>query len=148
MLQITPQQIILLAIQPVDFRKGIDSLAALCKSQLQEDPFSGKLFVFTNRSRRAVKVIVYDGQGFWLCLKRFSQGKLAWWPQPGHPYCQVLASELQTLLYQGCPQQARFSPQWRQLPLTPPVAQLDAHHSSTVTIAQETESSRLCDVAG
>lgn len=78
MLQLTPQQIILLAIQPVDFRKGIDGLAALCQGQLLEDPFSGKLFVFTNRRRRAVKIIVYDGGGFWLCLKRFSKGKLAW----------------------------------------------------------------------
>ncbi len=138
MLQITPQQIILLAIQPVDFRKGIESLAAVCKSQLQEDPFSGKLFVFTNRSRRAVKIIVYDGQGFWLCLKRFSSGKLAWWPQPGDHYCQVLASELQILLYQGCPQQANFSPQWRRLHAVklPSVTQVSSEYNSRATTSQ------------
>lgn len=138
MIQVTPQQIILLAVQPVDFRKGIESLAAVCKSQLQEDPFSGKLFVFTNRSRCAVKVIVYDGQGFWLCLKRFSSGKLAWWPQPGNSYCQVLASELQTLLYQGCPQQANFSPQWRGLHAVklPPVVQRGSPDNSTATISR------------
>lgn len=80
MLQITPQQTIFIAINPVDFRKGIDGLAALCRSQLNHDPFSGALFVFTNRQRTAVKIIVYDGQGFWLCMKRFSQGKLAGGP--------------------------------------------------------------------
>jgi transposase len=138
MLQITPQQIILLAVQPVDFRKGIESLAAICQSELQEDPFSGKLFVFTNRSRRAVKVIVYDGGGFWLCLKRFSQGRLAWWPQAGDRYCKVLASELQILLYQGCPQQARFSPQWRPLhPSKPPGLPVGGSvYNSKATISQ------------
>ena len=137
MLQITPQQIILLAVKPVDFRKGIESLAAVCQSQLQEDPFSGKLFVFTNRSRRAVKIIVYDGQGFWLCLKRFSQGKLAWWPQPGESYCEVLANELQILLYQGYPQKAHCSPQWRRLhPIKPPSgAVVDSGDKSKATIA-------------
>jgi len=85
MLQITPQQTIFVAIKPVDFRKGIDGLAALCRSQLNHDPFSGALFVFTNRQRTAVKIIVYDGQGFWLCMKRFSQGKLAWWPTANTP---------------------------------------------------------------
>jgi transposase len=51
MLQITPQMRILVAVEAVDFRKGIDSLAELCRSKLHADPFSGCLFVF--RSRRA-----------------------------------------------------------------------------------------------
>lgn len=116
MLQITPHHTIILAVQPVDFRKGIDGLAALCRQQLQQQPFSGVLFVFTNRSRCAVKILVYDGQGFWLILKRFSRGKLAWWPTSAHTLKQVAAQQLQVLLYQGDPSQARLPPDWRPLP--------------------------------
>src|SRR3954462_3715446 len=80
MLQLVPQLRILLAVTPVDFRKGVDSLAALCRDQWQQDPFSGTLYVFRNRAATALKLLVYDGNGFWLCLRRFSSGKLLWWP--------------------------------------------------------------------
>jgi transposase len=116
MLQITPQQTIMVAVQPVDFRKGIDGLAALCRIKLKQDPFSGTLFVFTNRQRTSVKIIVYDGQGYWLCMKRFSQGKLAWWPtESGSCTYELLASQLQILLYQGSPQGAKIPEDWRSL---------------------------------
>ena len=85
MIQITPHQKLLLAIEPCDFRKGIDSLAALCRQPLNQNPFSGHLFVFANRRRTAIKILTYDGQGFWLCMKRFSKGKLAWWPTDNEP---------------------------------------------------------------
>jgi transposase len=52
MVQLVPQLKILLACEPVDFRKGIDSLAALCKWQLDQDPLSGVLFVFRGRGAR------------------------------------------------------------------------------------------------
>ena len=67
MIQLTPQMRILLAVEPADFRKGIDGLAQLCRQRLQDDPLSGALFVFANRRRKALKLLVYDGQGFWLC---------------------------------------------------------------------------------
>jgi len=67
MIQITPQMRILLAVEPADFRKGIDGLAQLCRQRLQADPLSGAMFVFSNRRRKALKILVYDGQGFWLC---------------------------------------------------------------------------------
>jgi transposase len=80
MLQITPQMKILVAVEPADFRKGIDGLVRLCKDSLQEDPFAGAVFVFRNRRGTAIKVLVYDGQGFWLCHKRLSEGRFRWWP--------------------------------------------------------------------
>ena len=67
MIQITPHMRILAAVEPIDFRAGIDALAANCRKHLQADPFSGTLFVFGNRARTAIKVLVYDGQGFWMC---------------------------------------------------------------------------------
>src|SRR5579863_8068953 len=72
MLQITPQMRILVAVESVDFRKGIDSLAELCRAKLNADPFSGCLFVFRSRRATSIKVLVYDGQGFWLATKRLS----------------------------------------------------------------------------
>lgn len=126
MLQITPHHRLLLAIAPADFRKGIDGLAALCRQALEEDPFSGTIFIFTNRPRTSAKVLVYDGQGFWLCQKRFSRGKLAWWPsQQERSSFLVNPSQLQILLSQGNPLDASIPDPWRPLPsphylLTPP----------------------------
>ena len=81
MLQITPQMRILAAIEPVDFRKGIDALAQLCKQKLETDPFSGCLFLFRSRSATAIKILVYDSQGFWIAQKRLSKGRFKWWPE-------------------------------------------------------------------
>ena len=55
MIQITPQMRIWVAVDPVDFRKGIDGLAGLCRQQLQADPMDGALFVFCSLNRRALK---------------------------------------------------------------------------------------------
>ena len=67
MIQVTPQMKVLVAVQPADFRCGIDGLARVCRQVLRSDPFSGAAFVFRNRRRTASKVLIYDGQGFWLC---------------------------------------------------------------------------------
>lgn len=80
MLQITPQMKILVAVEPVDFRNGIDGLVQICKARLQQDPFGGGVFAFRNRRATSLKVLVYDGQGFWLCQKRLSEGRFRWWP--------------------------------------------------------------------
>jgi transposase len=65
-IQLTPQMRILLAVEPVDFRKGIDGLAACARQGLSTDPLAGALIVFRSRRRRALKLLVDDGQGFWL----------------------------------------------------------------------------------
>jgi transposase len=116
MIQLVPQLRILLACEPVDFRKGLDSLLALCKGPLAQDPFSGTLFVFRNRAGTALKLLVYDGTGYWLCLKRFSQGRLQWWPRNADTPLQALeAQQLAVLLYNGLPEQAGFAAPWRKL---------------------------------
>ena len=66
LIQITPQLRILVAIDAIDGRKGIDSLAQLCREKLDADPFSGCLFIFRSRRGTAIKLLIYDGQGFWL----------------------------------------------------------------------------------
>lgn len=114
MIQITPQMRILVAIEPADFRKGIDGLVRLCKDTLHHDPFCGWVFVFRNRLATAIKIVVYDGQGFWLCHKRLSSGRFRWWPTSAAGTCQTLAAhQLHVLLSAGDPSAARGAPDWR-----------------------------------
>lgn len=117
MIQLIPQLRILLACNPIDFRNGIDGLVALCKRELVEDPFCGALYVFRNRRGTALKLLVYDGLGFWMVTRRLSRGRLRWWPAAADtPIHQLKAQELAVLLYDGIPEQARFSDDWRGLP--------------------------------
>jgi transposase len=115
MLQITPQHQLFLAVEPVDFRSGIDGLKAQCQ-KWQNDPFSGHFFVFRNRRGTAIKLLIYDGNGFWLCQKRFSSGKLKWWPRSVQEASAVRAIELVLMLQQGNPMERNAPEDWHPLP--------------------------------
>ena len=115
MLQITPQMRILVCVEAVDFRNGIDGLAQRCKAALGEDPFRGTVFVFRNRRSTAVKVLAYDGQGFWLCQKRLSEGRFRWWPSADEHATKLAAHELQVLLSAGDPSGTKAAPEWRSV---------------------------------
>jgi transposase len=120
MLQITPQMKVLVAIAPADFRNGIDGLVRLCKETLGQDPFTGAVFVFRNRRGTAIKVLVYDGQGFWLCQKRLSTGRFGWWPPAADQQmrAQALAAHQVAVLFSaGNPERTGAAPQWR--PVSP-----------------------------
>jgi transposase len=116
MIQVTPQMRVLVAVAPADFRCGIDGLARHCRAALDADPFSGALFVFRNRRGTAVKVLAYDGQGFWLCQKRLSSGRFRFWPNGGEAATTALAAhELQVLLCGGDPAATHAMPPWRAI---------------------------------
>lgn len=117
MIQITPQMKIFVATEPADFRKGIDGLAQLVRERLQGDPFDGSAFVFRNRKRTAIKVLVYDGQGYWLCYKRLSKGRFEHWPQRSDDAKarSLLAHELTVLLSGGNFERVEASPLWRDV---------------------------------
>ena len=120
MIQIAPQMRILVAVEPVDFRKGIDGLGRLRREVLQADPFSGTLFVFCNKRRSALRVLVYDGQGFWLCHKRLSSGRFRWLGGAHGARLQSLAAvELQTLIANGDPTRLRVPAPWRSVAAGP-----------------------------
>jgi transposase len=114
MIQMTPQMRFVVAIEPADFRRGIDGLARLCQEALSCDPMSGWVFVFRNRKATALKILVYDGQGYWLCHKRLSRGHFSWWPSGKHAASRTLAAhQLQVLLAAGNPERAQGAPFWR-----------------------------------
>ena len=115
MIQITPQMRVLVAVEAADFRRGIDGLAQLCRVVLQADPFAGTVFVFRNRRRTAIKLLVYDGQGFWLCHKRLSKGTFRWWPSSLEGTAALQAHELQVLIWAGDPTATQAAPVWRRV---------------------------------
>jgi transposase len=69
---------VLVATRPVDFRKGMDGLAAVVKEHLRADPFCGAIFVFRAKRADRVKLIVWDGTGLCLFTKRLEQGTFRW----------------------------------------------------------------------
>jgi transposase len=116
MIQVTPQMRILVAVEAIDFRKGIDGIVGVCRDALQCDPFTGWVFVFRNRRGTSIKVLSYDGQGFWLSQKRLSQGRFRWWPSgAGKSSVWMDVHELLVLLWNGDPTGARVAPMWKPL---------------------------------
>ena len=119
MLQLTAHMRILVCTTPLDMRKGIDGIQAYCRQMLGEDPMNGAAFMFISRSRKHLRVLVYDGQGFWLCTKRLSAGRFPHWPeaQAGHRrWLKELEScEAQVLLQGGDPGQVKPIQPWKRI---------------------------------
>ena len=118
MIQVTPHTRVLVAVDAADFRCGIDGLAKVCRARLGADPFTGAVFVFRNSRSTSVKLLAYDGQGFWLCQKRLSAGKFRFWPSSSGAASSMTtlqAHELHVLLFGGDPSGTRAAPVWRPL---------------------------------
>jgi transposase len=88
---------IYIALEAVDMRKGFEGLHGLVRDQLGQDPLSGHLFLFTNRTRTRLKALVWDGSGLWVCAKRLEKGRFHW---PAAEGCSVTmrAEELAMLV--------------------------------------------------
>ena len=112
---ITPGLRVYLAPGSTDMRKSFRGLVAATREVLEEDPTSGHLFGFCNRRRTQLKLLLYDGQGFWLCQKRLSSGRFKHWAQPGPSTRQVVAHELSVLLAGGDFAAVRAHPLWRNV---------------------------------
>ena len=73
------------------------------------------MFVFRNQRGTAIELLVYDGQGFWLCHKRWSRSRLRWWPSSVEAGQTLRAHELQVLLCGGDPTRTRVPAEWRRV---------------------------------
>ena len=110
---IGPATRIYLAAGATDLRKGFEGLSDRVRHQFNEDPLSGHLFVFVNRSRTRVKVLYWDGSGLWVCAKRLEKGCFSWpkTAQNETGSLRVLAEEL-TLLLSGIDLEKTRTRQW------------------------------------
>lgn len=107
---------IVVAVEAVDFRNGIDGLARVCRQVLKADPFAGWLFVFRSRRGTAIKALYYDGQGFYLVQKRLSSGRFRYWPgDPSQVSSTLEAHQLQVLFAAGDPMAARGALPWKRV---------------------------------
>jgi transposase len=98
MLSLSPATRIFVALEPVDLRQSFNGLSARVQSVLAQDPQSGHLFLFTNRSRNRLKVIFFDGSGLWVWAKRLERGTFGW-PQGEGPSRCLRPEELSSLLH-------------------------------------------------
>lgn len=106
---------IFICVAFADFRMGIDGLAEICKARLKEDPFSGAIFLFMNRRKNSIKILNYDGQGFWLMQKRLSCGTFRWWPSTLEDAYVLDVYQLQVFLRNGNPQTVKVGDNWKKV---------------------------------
>ena len=97
MLLLTSETKVLLAIEPIDFRKQIDGLVALCH-RLGCQSNNGSYYVFINRASTMIKILNYDVNGYWLSVKRLSRGRYLYWPKAGSTLSEMQAHQLREIL--------------------------------------------------
>ena len=93
-----PTTKIYIAIEAVDMRKGFEGLHGLVRDHLGQDPLSGHLFLFSNRTRTRLKALVWDGSGLWVCAKRLEKGRFRWPEGEEGARVRVRAEELAMLV--------------------------------------------------
>jgi transposase len=95
-----PAQVrVFLARGATDMRKAFDGLCTIVRHQFRRDPFTGDVFVFFNRDRNRVKLLLWDGNGFWLWAKRLERGTFDSWRPPGEAaHVEIERAQLSMLL--------------------------------------------------
>jgi len=81
-----------------DMRKSINGLMALVQNSFKLDPFADGLFVFCNRKRDRIKILEWDGDGFWLYFKRLERGRFRWPSEGGNTTMRLTNEELACLI--------------------------------------------------
>ena len=115
MIQIPANANVFVMHEPINFRSGIDGTAAVARLVLQKEPMDGAFLVFRNKQRHMLRVLYYDGGGFWLCTRRLSKGTYTVWPDGDGACSTLLARELQILIWGGDPASCRFPELWRRV---------------------------------
>lgn len=117
MIQIPANANVLVMHEAISFRNGIDGTAAVARLVLKREPMDGAFFVFRNKLRHMLRILYYDGSGYWICTKRLSVGRFSTWPKgDGSGVCSpLLVRELQILIWGGDPSSCRFPDLWRKV---------------------------------
>jgi|SRR5579864_3599452 len=102
---------IYIVVEAVDMRKGFEGLYGLVRDHLGQDPLSGHLFLFTNRTKTRLKALVWDGSGLWVCAKRLEKGRFRW-PEAAKRSVAMRPEELAMLLHGLDVAQARPRKNW------------------------------------
>ena len=95
-----PATKIYIAVEAIDMRKGFEGLYGLVRDHLEQDPLSGHLFLFTNRTRTRLKALVWYGSGLWVCAKRLEKGRFHW-PQVAQARSVTMRPEELAMLVNG-----------------------------------------------
>ena len=117
MIQVPANANVVVMHEAINFRYGIEGTAAIARTVLEKEPMGGAFFVFRNRRAHMLRVLFYDGSGFWLCTKRLSKGCFCAWPTGDgtSPCSALLARELQVLIWGGDPASCAFPDLWSKV---------------------------------
>src|SRR3989339_384969 len=115
MISVSPKHRVFIAINPIDFRCGIDGIVKICRNQYHQNPMNGHYFIFRNKRKTDIKLLYYDSQGFCLFQKRLSQGCFRNWPTAASPMLTLTPSQLQVLMHNGNPATVESIGEWRAI---------------------------------
>jgi transposase len=115
MLSMTARSRIFVCSSAVDFRKGLDGMIGHCRNKLERDPSDGAIFAFINRDKTRVRLLTYDGTGYWLCLKRLSEGRFVDWPRSREELATIDAKRLLLVLMGPKGLSGMASTEWRKV---------------------------------
>jgi transposase len=117
MIQFPANATVVVMHEPISFHNGIEGTASVARTVLRREPMDGAFFVFRNKQGHMLRILYYDGGGFWLCTRRLSKGRYSAWPKGDgvSPSSALLARELQVLLWGGDPTSCGFPELWRKV---------------------------------
>lgn len=104
----------MIALNPVDFRAGHNKLRAVAEQLFGEDPQKKGLFLYRNRRNTDIKLIFYNGTGYFVGHQKLSKGRLSWWPRTEVEALNVSVNEIGRLLL-GVDPRGSWHPDWKQL---------------------------------
>lgn len=115
MIQTSPGQPIFVVHEPIKFNGRLKGTLAICRDILRLEPMDGCYVVFRNASGTMLRIIFYDGDGFWVCEKTFSKGHIVHWPKQSCSFSAASARELMVLLWRGNPHASAFPEFWHKI---------------------------------
>ena len=118
MIQLQANADIVVMHAPINFHKSFDGTIAIVRTIMEREPMEGAFFVFRNKMGHTLRILTYDGGGFWLCMRRLSCGTFnKVWPKSDTAleYSPLLARELMVLIWGGDPMKCTFPDLWRRI---------------------------------